>query len=43
MSKYLITGYKGQLGYDIYTELRKRGIIDITAVDKDEILQTEMQ
>ena len=37
MAKYLITGYKGQLGYDIYRELRKRGIIDITAVDKDEM------
>lgn len=37
MAKYLITGYKGQLGYDIYRELRSRGIIDITATDKDEM------
>ena len=35
--KVLVTGVKGQLGYDIYRELRKRGIIDIIAVDKDEM------
>ena len=37
MAKYLITGFKGQLGFDIYNELRRRGIIDITATDKDEM------
>ena len=37
MAKYLITGYRGQLGYDIERELKKRGISDITAVDKDEM------
>ena len=26
--KYLVTGYKGQLGYDVVRELKKRGIID---------------
>ena len=37
MAKYLITGYKGQLGYDIERELKSRGIKDITATDKDEM------
>ncbi len=37
--KYLITGYKGQLGYDIKRELLKRNIkeTDILAVDKEEM------
>ena len=37
--KYLITGYKGQLGFDIKRELLKRGINDcnILALDKDEM------
>lgn len=37
--KYLITGYKGQLGYDIKRELLKRNIdeIDILALDKKEM------
>ena len=37
--KYLITGYKGQLGFDIKRELLKRGVSeeDILAVDKDEM------
>lgn len=37
--KYLITGYKGQLGFDIKRELIKRGVSeeDILAVDKDEM------
>ena len=37
--KYLITGYKGQLGYDIKRELLKQGISeeDILAIDKDEM------
>ena len=37
--KYLITGYKGQLGYDVKRELLKRGVSEenILAVDKDEM------
>lgn len=35
--KYLVTGYKGQLGYDIVRELKKRGYNDIIALDKDEM------
>ena len=35
--KYLITGYKGQLGYDIARELKRRGITDFLAIDKDEM------
>ena len=35
--KYLITGVKGQLGYDITRELEKRGIFDYLAVDIDEM------
>ncbi|MBO4246019.1 MAG: dTDP-4-dehydrorhamnose reductase [Bacilli bacterium] len=37
--KYLITGYKGQLGYDVKRELLKRGVSEenILAIDKDEM------
>ena len=35
--KFLITGFKGQLGYDINRELIKRGYTDILALDKDEM------
>ena len=35
--KYLITGYKGQLGYDIARELQRRGITEYLAIDKDEM------
>lgn len=35
--KYLITGYKGQLGYDLVRELKKRGEEDYLAIDKDEM------
>ena len=35
--RYLITGYNGQLGYDIVRELRKRGYNDYLAIDKDEM------
>lgn len=31
--KYFITGYKGQLGYDLVRELVKRGELDITVSD----------
>ena len=35
--RYLITGYKGQLGYDLTRELDKRGELDYKAVDIDEM------
>ena len=35
--KYLVTGYKGQLGYDIVRELQARGEKDILAVDIDDM------
>lgn len=35
--KYLVTGSKGQLGYDIIRELKKRNINDIIAIDKEEL------
>ena len=35
--KYLITGVKGQLGYDITRELDKRGETDYLALDVDDM------
>ena len=35
--RYLITGVKGQLGYDLIRELNKRGIYDILALDYDDL------
>ena len=35
--KYLVTGFNGQLGYDIVRELNARGEYDILAIDKDEM------
>ena len=35
--KYLITGYKGQLGYDLSRELDRRGETDYKAIDIDEM------
>ena len=35
--KYLITGFKGQLGYDIARELDERGEHEYLAIDKDEM------
>lgn len=35
--KYFITGYKGQLGYDLVRELAKRGELDITVSDLGEL------
>ena len=35
--KFLITGYNGQLGYDITKELEKRGYNDYLATDKEEM------
>ena len=41
--KYLITGYKGQLGYDIARELVERGETNILAIDKDEMDITDRE
>ena len=35
--KFLITGFKGQLGYDIARELENRGEYEYLAIDKDEM------
>lgn len=35
--KYLITGFKGQLGYDVVRELEKRGYKDYLALDIDDM------
>jgi dTDP-4-dehydrorhamnose reductase/dTDP-4-dehydrorhamnose 3,5-epimerase len=35
--KYIVTGYKGQLGYDIIRELHNRGEYDILALDIDRL------
>ena len=35
--KYFITGYKGQLGYDLVRELSKRGELDIVVSDLGEL------
>nr|MCR5224207.1 dTDP-4-dehydrorhamnose 3,5-epimerase [Bacilli bacterium] len=35
--KFLITGYKGQLGYDLVRELNARGEYDILALDVDDM------
>lgn len=35
--RYLITGVKGQLGYDVIRELNQRGIYDILAVDVEDM------
>lgn len=35
--RYLVTGYNGQLGYDVVRELNKRGIYDILALDVKEM------
>ena len=35
--RYLVTGYNGQLGFDIVNELHARGEFDILAIDKDEM------
>ena len=41
--RYLVTGYNGQLGYDIKEELLKRGEEDILAIDKDEMDITDRE
>ncbi len=42
-NKYLITGFKGQLGYDIVRELEKRGMHDYLALDVDEMDITDRE
>lgn len=41
--RYLVTGVKGQLGYDIVRELKKRGLTDIIALDKDDMDITDKE
>ena len=41
--KYLITGVKGQLGYDITRELDKRGETDYLALDVDDMDITDAE
>lgn len=41
--KYLVTGYKGQLGYDIIKELHNRGEYDILALDIDRLDITDRE
>ncbi len=35
--RYLVTGVKGQLGFDVVRELKKRGKLDILGTDKDDL------
>lgn len=35
--RYLITGFRGQLGYDVVRELNSRGIYDILALDVEDV------
>ena len=39
--RYLVTGCKGQLGYDVVRELNKRGIYDILNLDVEEMNITD--
>ena len=41
--RYLITGCKGQLGYDVVRELNKRGIYDILNLDVDDMDITDRE
>ena len=41
--KFLITGFKGQLGYDIARELENRGEYNYLALDKDEMDITDRE
>ena len=41
--KYLITGFRGQLGYDIKRELNNRGEYNVLALDKDEMDITDKE
>jgi len=39
--RVLVTGVKGQLGYDVYRELKERGFSDILGIDKEELDLTD--
>lgn len=39
--KILVTGYKGQLGYDCVNELKRRGYNNVLGIDKDELNITD--
>ena len=41
--RFLVTGAKGQLGYDCVRELKKRGFQDVIAIDKDDLDLTNEQ
>lgn len=41
--RYLVTGVKGQLGYDIVRELNARGEYDVLAIDRDEMDITDKE
>ena len=41
--KYLITGFKGQLGYDLARELKERGEDEVLAIDKEEMDITDRE
>ena len=41
--RYLVTGYKGQLGFDIVRELKSRGENDILALDYEEMDITDKE
>ena len=36
-TKILVTGYKGQLGYDVVKELTNRGFTNVLGIDRDEL------
>lgn len=41
--RFLVTGYKGQLGYDIVRVLKENGYSDIIAIDKDDLDITDSE
>lgn len=36
-SKILVTGFRGQLGYDCVRELKERGYVNVLGIDRDEL------
>ena len=36
-TKILVTGYKGQLGYDVVKELTNRGFKNVLGIDREEL------
>lgn len=41
--RFLVTGYRGQLGYDIVRVLKENGYTDIIAIDKDDLDITDSE